>query len=202
LSRVTPKQRERSANAIRAIEKTTTEVLQFVENIMIWRDDDAAFESVDLVSVADALVRFFRSQPRFQNVSFELEADEDFPRSLLLKEEQIRRVLVNLVVNAAEVLTGDSPVRENPSVRVKLSRAEDKESVFVEVIDNGPGFTEENRARAFINRFTTKKDGHGIGLVSVARIVQLHDGDVAVESSPGNGATFRIRLPLKEVLVG
>jgi signal transduction histidine kinase len=67
--------------------------------------------------------------------------------------------------------------------------------VRVDVIDTGQGISPENLARIFDLYFTTKKKGSGIGLSMVYRIIQLHDGDVEVQSTPGSGTRFRIFLP-------
>jgi signal transduction histidine kinase len=63
------------------------------------------------------------------------------------------------------------------------------------VIDTGQGISPENLARIFDLYFTTKKKGSGIGLSMVYRIIQLHDGEVEVQSTPGAGTQFRIFLP-------
>jgi signal transduction histidine kinase len=67
--------------------------------------------------------------------------------------------------------------------------------VRVDVVDTGKGISPENLAKIFDLYFTTKKKGSGIGLSMVYRIIQLHDGEVEVSSTPGSGTQFRIFLP-------
>jgi signal transduction histidine kinase len=64
------------------------------------------------------------------------------------------------------------------------------------VIDNGPGIRQELLPKLFKEKFTTKEKGHGIGLMSVAKIIQAHGGSIEVDSQPDQGTTFEIRLPL------
>jgi two-component system NtrC family sensor kinase len=64
----------------------------------------------------------------------------------------------------------------------------------VEVRDTGSGIAPENLSRIFDLYFTTKPTGSGIGLSLVFRTIQLHDGEVDVESTPGRGTTFRVSL--------
>jgi signal transduction histidine kinase len=67
--------------------------------------------------------------------------------------------------------------------------------VEIDVEDTGVGIPPENLGRIFDLYFTTKEKGSGIGLSMVYRIVQLHDGDIEVQSTPGAGTKFRILLP-------
>jgi signal transduction histidine kinase len=63
------------------------------------------------------------------------------------------------------------------------------------VNDNGPGIAPELRDRVFKPFFTSKRNGTGLGLALVQRVVQAHHGTVAVESDVGRGTTFRVELP-------
>jgi signal transduction histidine kinase len=65
----------------------------------------------------------------------------------------------------------------------------------VRIEDTGVGIPPEHLGRIFDLYFTTKDDGTGIGLSMVYRIVQMHDGEVEVQSTPGRGTTFTIQLP-------
>jgi len=102
---------------------------------------------------------------------------------------QVRQALVNLVKNGLEA-GGDGG-------HVRVSAAATGGAVEWTVADDGPGLDAEARARLFVPYFTTKARGAGIGLVVVERIVNDHGGMIAVDSAPGRGTTFRIRLPLK-----
>jgi signal transduction histidine kinase len=67
--------------------------------------------------------------------------------------------------------------------------------VSFEVIDTGVGIAEENLSRIFDPFYSTRADGHGIGLAVVQQLVMQHGGDIAVSSSPGDGATFKVWWP-------
>jgi signal transduction histidine kinase len=76
--------------------------------------------------------------------------------------------------------------------------AADRDRVEFSVSDTGPGLSEQQRAQLFQPGFTTKSHGSGLGLTIVERIVNEHRGTITVDSSPGTGTTFRIRLPLEQ----
>lgn len=108
-------------------------------------------------------------------------------------ELKLSQVIVNLLTNAVQALTGE---REDNEVRVSTWTDEDG-SAIIEVEDNGRGMTEEVSASVFEPFFTTKAAGHGTGLgLSICRnIVHGFGGQISVDSAPGNGSRFRVRLP-------
>ena len=83
---------------------------------------------------------------------------------------------------------------EGGRLRVSCAAAKDAR-VEIRISDTGVGIAPENLARIFDLYFTTKEQGTGIGLSLVYRTIQLHNGDIDVESTPGVGTTFIIRLP-------
>jgi CheY-like chemotaxis protein len=100
---------------------------------------------------------------------------------------QIQQVLLNLVSNAAEAI-GEQP----GAISIRTAAAGGR--VLLEVQDTGCGMDGETRARIFDPFFTTKFTGRGLGLSALAGIVRSHKGTVEVESTPGQGSTFRIWL--------
>lgn len=118
-------------------------------------------------------------------------------------EDQLRRVVANLLAN----VTRHTPVGTTATVRVRRTAAE----VVITVADDGPGLDAEQRERAF-ERFYRgdpsrsrsgapegasdgAHDGAGLGLAIVAAVAAAHGGTAAVESVPGHGASFTVRLP-------
>src|ERR1043166_2640849 len=104
-------------------------------------------------------------------------------------ESEMREMLVNLVFNAVDAMPRGGTLA--------MSAREANETVEISVSDTGTGMTEETRLRVFDPFFTTKdKLGMGLGLAVSYGIIRRHEGTVDVESQPGAGTTFTIRLPL------
>lgn len=105
---------------------------------------------------------------------------------------QMNQVFMNLIVNAAQAIP------ERGTIRLSCGQA--NEQVWFEVADNGCGMSEEVRSRIFEPFFTTKPVGKGTGLgLSVSySIVRKHHGTISVSSTPGQGTTFRIELPIQQ----
>ena len=116
--------------------------------------------------------------------------DETDGVRLLGDPAQLTQLLLNLVQNAlaAAVDSGRAPW-------IELAAAVHDGEVALEVSDNGSGIAEEARERVFEVFYSTKKGGTGLGLAIVRRIAQNHGGRVEIESTPGEGATFRVLLP-------
>jgi nitrogen fixation/metabolism regulation signal transduction histidine kinase len=102
---------------------------------------------------------------------------------------QLRQALVNLVQNGLEAVERGG--------RVTLTTRVDASHLEISVADDGAGLTAEQRSHLFVPFFTTKAQGSGLGLTIVERIVHDLGGTIAVESEPGRGTTFRIRLPIE-----
>jgi two-component system, NtrC family, nitrogen regulation sensor histidine kinase NtrY len=113
---------------------------------------------------------------------------------VLADREQLTQVLVNLIKNAREALSG----RPDPRVRVEAAAVTGEGLMRIAVSDNGPGFGDDVAGQIFTPYFTTKGQagGTGLGLAIVQRIVDEHGGRGEALGAPGEGATFIVHLPL------
>jgi signal transduction histidine kinase len=100
----------------------------------------------------------------------------------------MEQALLNIVLNGAQAMASGGVLE------VRLT--EDTRWAYIRIRDHGEGIPDEIRPRIFDLYFTTKKEGSGIGLAMTYRIVQMHHGQIDVESKPGSGTTFVLRLPL------
>lgn len=140
-----------------------------------------------------------------ENAELDWDVDPTFP-SVAAEFPELDRVLINLVKNAVEALESREGVIQ-VSARLRQSdfheQPEPGESqldfppteLMVEVHDTGCGMDAYTQAQIFEPSFTTKDDGHGVGLDSVREIVESHDGRIEVQSRPGQGTRVRVSLP-------
>lgn len=125
----------------------------------------------------------------------ELELDETLPR-VPCKPGEINQVLLNLISNAVDAI---DEAREPGAVgTITIRTLVEGDMAEIQVQDNGPGMPPEVRERIFDMFFTTKPTGKGTGqgLAIVAAILAGHKGRILVDSIPGEGTLFRVRLPL------
>jgi len=135
----------------------------------------------------------------------------DRPLPLNVGRSRLRQLALNIVENALEamarlsdaVLRIEGYVRPREKLDENLLRDAPPEAdayLVLAFTDNGPGIPPENLRRLFEPFFTTKPDGMGLGLAICYNIVRAHGGFLDVQSSPGEGTTFTVGLPLSGVL--
>jgi PAS domain S-box-containing protein len=145
-------------------------------------------EAVDLNAAVTSTVNIIRGRAISRGITLNTEL-RPLP-GIVCQASKINQVVLNLIANAIDACD------QNGNVTVR-TRTADGGGVEVEVCDDGRGIDPQVRQRIFDPFFTTKPQGQGIGLgLSISHgIVSEHGGTIAVESSPGSGAKFTVRLP-------
>lgn len=172
----------------RNFEKTTALVKDFLS---FAKGRLPELELTDPNVLARNIVELYRDAALKQGVALLLEACPEV-REAMLDPRGMETCLTNLVSNGIDAAT--TPKQRGGRVVVR-TREEGGELVF-EVADNGCGIDQEIKSKIFTTFFTTKGGkGTGLGLLTTRKIVQEHGGQVEMKSLPGQGSTFRIRLP-------
>lgn len=165
----------------RRLSRLLTEMLSFA------RPRPPQFEATDIASMVDSVLTLLRASSH-KDVAFRREVPERLPL-VECDPEQIKQVLLNLTMNAAQAMEGGG--------EVTLAATRRNENVVIEVKDQGPGIGEENLDKIFNPFFTTKKSGTGLGLTVAQQIVMRHGGVIMVDPNTPRGAVFSILLPVK-----
>ncbi len=125
------------------------------------------------------------------SITLQVEVEPDLP-PVPMDRRQVRQALVNVVANALQAMPQGGRVR----VRAGREAYNGREHLRIDISDQGLGIPAELLHRVFEPFFTTKAQGTGLGLAVVKRIIEEHRGEIALESTPGHGTTFILRLPL------
>ncbi len=151
-------------------------------------------QQVRLNQIVREAVELLAYPLRVDNVTVQLDLADDLP-ALWADSHQLHQVIVNLITNAHQAMHGGESARRL-TIRTRSEALGCQ--VLLEVADTGPGIPDEVLARIFEPFFTTKPVGQGTGLgLSLCQgIVETHGGSLRVDSEPGQGATFRITLPV------
>jgi two-component system OmpR family sensor kinase len=191
---------ENVPSLIRRIEDEATRMGLLVEDLLLLArlDQQRPLERVpvDLVTVATDAVHAARAADPERLIEVGVLGDDD-PPGVIGDEGRLRQIADNLVGNACTHTPPGTPVR----VGVGAETSNGRSWAVLEVADSGPGLSAEESARVFERFYRTdtsrarRTGGTGLGLSIVAALVAAHGGDVSVRSSPGQGATFRVRLP-------
>jgi putative PEP-CTERM system histidine kinase len=173
------------ADALRGISKTVAHINRLIGRLSLVRHE-LEIKPVDS-DLNEVVARALAGWEAAAGVSLvkDLQALPKIP----LDQEQMLKVVTNLVLNAREAVL--------PSGEIRIETTQGNGWVVLTVADNGSGMAPEFLSRLLFRPFqTTKKNGLGIGLFQSKIIVEAHKGRVEVASQPGKGTTFRVFLPL------
>lgn len=139
--------------------------------------------------VADETLSLLERELASRDILVEQEFASDLPKTLI-DRAQLKQAFYNIIRNALQSM------RAGGILRVRTEATDSH--VVVSFIDTGRGIAPEQIGRIFEPYYTTKKEGTGLGLMIVQRIVREHGGLIEVESNVGRGTTFRLKLPIYE----
>jgi signal transduction histidine kinase len=151
------------------------------------RPEDLRLQPVLVKDVFDEILPLIEPEARKNSVRVEVDAPGDVP-SVNGDAAMLRQAFLNLAINACQAMPNGGTLRLSYA-------AAPGNRVEVRFEDTGVGIPAEHLSKIFDLYFTTKDHGTGIGLSMVYRIIQLHDGEVEVESTKGRGTIFRVLLP-------
>jgi signal transduction histidine kinase len=167
------------AGEIRRLDEVVQGFLKFT------RPEDLKLQPVSLQSLFDEVIPIVRPEADRTGVHLILECDAPDVNG---DPTMLRQAFLNLALNACQAMPNGGTLRITcESLRHRR--------VGITVSDTGVGIKPEHLQRIFDLYFTTKAKGSGIGLSMVYRTVQMHDGEIEVQSTPGAGTTFRVVLP-------
>lgn len=142
-------------------------------------------------------LRYMLDRVTGERVELDYRLTSDLP-AVLADPSQFQQVVVNLVINARDAMPDGGRIVVETMDAAGVARGQDLDPgsyVALSVADSGHGIDDDTRRQMFDPYFTTKKTGTGLGLSTVFGIVRQHGGEIRVESTPGEGATFTILLP-------
>jgi len=168
------------ANEIKRLDEVMQGFLKFS------RPEDLKLQPVQLAALFDEVVPIVRPEAERAGVSLAVECG-DVP-DVNGDPAMLRQAFLNLALNAVQAMP------HGGTLRIACSKMRDRR-VAVRISDTGVGIRPEHLEKIFNLYFTTREKGSGIGLSMVYRTVQMHDGEIEVQSTPGAGTTFTVLLP-------
>ncbi|KAF1077074.1 PAS domain-containing sensor histidine kinase [Halodesulfovibrio sp. MK-HDV] len=180
-----------------AFSQCTSLIVKEVEELQNMVQEFSAFAKLPEVMLAPGhidpllqeLVTLYKNS--HSKISWNYQRMNDIP-VIQMDSSALKRVFLNVMSNAAEILTD----KDNATVTVTLEYKQDLELVRIDVEDNGPGLTQEERSRLFEPYFSHKKGGTGLGLTIVKSIISDHRGYVRANSPAHGGTIVTVELPV------
>jgi signal transduction histidine kinase len=155
------------------------------------RPEDLRLQPVNVNTLLEEILPIIETEAAKNSVKVAVDVPSTLP-AVNGDAAMLRQAFLNLAINACQAMPNGGSLRLTSSP-VSRNRVE------VRVQDTGVGIAPEHLSKIFNLYFTTKERGTGIGLSMVYRIIQMHDGEVEVQSTPGRGTTFRVLLPRASV---
>jgi PAS domain S-box-containing protein len=188
--------KERFSQAARTIGSEVETLRRLVDEFsQMARFPKANPQKADLNEVVREALEVFEG--RLHGIDLRVRLSPDLPAGWI-DPEQFRRVVINLVDNAAEAVSG-AYVRE---IEVSTGIGHAPDMIELAVSDSGPGISPEDKEKLFLPYFSTKNRGTGLGLAIVSRIVSEHGGGIRVEDNRPSGSRFLVETPAAEPVTG
>jgi signal transduction histidine kinase len=169
------------AKEIRRLDEVLNGFLKFA------RPDELKLQPVRLAALISDIQTSVAPDAERRHITMKVECPDTLPE-INADPGMLSQALLNLALNACQAMPDGGTLK-------LACRAASRRRVEVDIEDTGVGIPPEHLGKIFDLYFTTKDQGSGIGLSMVYRIVQLHDGEVEVQSTPGRGTRFRLIFP-------
>lgn len=174
---------------IHEIKRESKRCKKIVQDLLSYaRTPKPVIEPTNLNALLEQIVEFSVNHTDLRQVRIEMDLDRSLP-PLPADGDQLRQVSINLILNAAAAMTDGGLIKVKTSLEEGWARIDFK--------DNGSGIEQENLLKIFEPFFTTKARGTGLGLAITKQIVEQHQGEINIDSTPGEGTTVIMRLPLE-----
>jgi signal transduction histidine kinase len=181
----------RGSDALQHVEVIESEIRRLDEVVQgflkFTRPEEMRLQPVRVSSIFDEILPVVQAEAQKTHVRVSVECGSTVPQ-VNGDAGMLRQAFLNLAINACQAMP------QGGTLRLVCGGTFD-ERVEVRVEDNGIGIQPEHLQKIFDLYFTTKDHGTGMGLSMVYRIIQLHGGEIEVQSTPGRGAAFRVLLP-------
>jgi two-component system sensor histidine kinase PilS (NtrC family) len=177
---------------VRETDRLNTIIMEFLEYARL---KNAQNDYIELSPLLDETIMLLKNCKEYSgNIHITQQAD---PHAVIKGDSQrIRQVFWNLLINACQAMPRGGEI--TVTARVVPGEQDDLDWCEIIIKDSGQGISKEDRDRIFNPFFTTKTGGTGLGLSIVYRIIEDHQGTITLDSAPGKGTQFIIRLPISE----
>ncbi len=145
------------------------------------------FERNNVSVLINELLDFTEPEAQQLNIRINKIIENNLPETYL-DSQQIKQALLNIIINAYQSMP------DGGDLIIKASKADS--NIKIEIIDSGEGIPPESIDRLFDLFYSTKENGTGLGLSIAKRIVDLHNGEISVQSQEGKGSNFTVILPI------
>jgi two-component system sensor histidine kinase PilS (NtrC family) len=166
-----------------------------ITDFLLFAKPATKMTKIDLRDIINETVNIFKNSPESGNIDIQLKIED----GLIVEGDsrQLKQVFWNLFINAGNAMPDNNRDKgQGARGKIIVEATIREEDVEVTISDTGMGIPPENIERIFDPFFTTTDSGTGLGLAVVHRIIENHNGKIAVKSKKSEGTSFKITLPV------
>lgn len=167
------------------VERLDSIITHFLEAV---RPQKPQLHDLDLIAPLEESVEFLGPELEGAGIRVDIELASSLP-AIQGDRDQIKQVFFNVIKNARQAMKAGGIIR--------IRAFSDDEYVYIQVGDTGEGIPQENLRKVFQPYFSTKQDGHGLGMMIVERIMRDHGGQIGLDSRPTVGTLVTLQFPQK-----
>jgi signal transduction histidine kinase len=173
--------------------KVSDRIGKTVDGLLLFsRQKKVRVEPADINEFINEAIELVKEKASFEGIELRKNFSPDLPKANIMRE-QISQVLINIMRNGLDAM------RNGGILTISTEYLKEQNQIKIEISDTGVGIAKSEKKKIFTPFYTTKDVGHGtgLGLAISYGIIESHQGYIDVESTPGKGTTFSIRLPLE-----
>jgi signal transduction histidine kinase len=181
---------KRAIRKLAVVQKETDRVEQILDGFLRYVDrTELQLASIDINELVGDMIDFYTPQAQSRSVTIH-QALHNEPLVCKIDPNMLKQVILNLFINAQQAMSsgGELMIRTDK---------QDKEAL-IQISDTGSGISPDRLPHIFEAYYTSRPQGSGLGLPTVKKIIDAHKGSITVESEPGKGTSFQIRLLLQK----
>jgi signal transduction histidine kinase len=187
-SQVAAQSPEAAMQSLNVITQEIKRLDRVVRNFLNFnRPVEVKLQKEQIEPILEEVIALARTEARQRNVQIALESEISLPM-IPLDPDLMKQCLLNIVLNGCQAMPNGGTLRIATALR--------NGSLELSFQDEGVGIPLENREKIFNLYYTTKENGNGIGLATVFKVLQLHNGQIHVDSEVGKGSTFTLKFPV------
>ena len=172
------------------IEKEAGRLEQILEGFLRYIGrTELELADVDISAVTSDMIDFYLPQARSHSIIIRQQL---YGKPLVCKADEgmLKQMILNLFINAQQAMS------EGGELLIRTAR--EKKDAVIQISDTGSGISKDKLPKIFDVYYSSRPDGSGLGLPTAKKIVEAHNGSISVDSEPGKGTSFTIRLPLRK----
>lgn len=181
---------ERVATLLEKLRINVQKTEQFSSRLAAFGRMDTHKATHNLNEIIGDVAAYLAGDQLMEGIDIYLNLDKALPK-FPCDADQMAQLLLNTISNAADAIRAAG--RADGQIVIRSARQQS--TIVLSVSDNGCGISDEVREKLFVSRYSSKGSGYGFGLRRCARIVEIHDGACAIESTPGEGSVFSFTFP-------